>query len=364
MSTAPPATIWTNDVSWLTEALKRYTSRDDVEHDMMFFIRNVEADLNRRLRVVQNSVRLEVFNGRISGADEELIRLPTDFLNARLVSVNGEDAGYLTPEQMLEHVRGATCGGGTSDNKYYYTIEGGNDQWVSGGAAPLLRMSKLPPKEEISSSTLNAPILYTGYQRGTITLSWDYPTSNFSDIDLVQLVETVVTTDTKHGTSSSTTTTYDETATDPGFKQITVPGAVTRYIYDYTYHLAVHDDEGTTALSNTKLVAVALNQSGVVSDGDVAVPGSFVTFDFIPVDILYYAAISTITNPDDASSNWVAKSAMDVYVYGCMFEASKFYYDDGRANDWKQKYDEAVEEIIRADRTDRWSGGSLKTRAV
>lgn len=75
------------------------------------------------------------------------------------------------------------------------------------------------------------------------------------------------------------------------------------------------------------------------------------------VKLLYYRRFAALTA--DADTNWLLNNARGVPLYGILLEAAPFLGDDPRAITWATLYDDAVENLRKADRRDRHSDGAL-----
>lgn len=66
----------------------------------------------------------------------------------------------------------------------------------------------------------------------------------------------------------------------------------------------------------------------------------------------YYKAITPLDSTN--TTNFLLTSHPDVYLYGCLVEACLYAGDDPRLNSWKQSLEEAIQELIRHDRRERF----------
>ena len=78
-------------------------------------------------------------------------------------------------------------------------------------------------------------------------------------------------------------------------------------------------------------------------------------------ELSYYEKVSDLqTN----STNWLMTLYPDAYLYGALMEAAPYLKDQAEIPLWDIKLNRVLEEIMSADRKDRWSGGSLFVRRV
>ena len=76
--------------------------------------------------------------------------------------------------------------------------------------------------------------------------------------------------------------------------------------------------------------------------------------DDLTVEIFYYQRIPALS--DTNQINWLLSQAPDVYLYGALQEGVQFMKNDDRVGLWATRYQEAVDNVISADVSDRWSG--------
>lgn len=100
----------------LVAAIKTWLSRSDQDANIPLFIRNVEARVNRDLRVREMVVRAT------ASVDVEFADLPTDFLAPRSAQIGNRALNYLTPNDMLA----VRTGGPT----WAYTVLGSQIQFA------------------------------------------------------------------------------------------------------------------------------------------------------------------------------------------------------------------------------------------
>ena len=80
------------------------------------------------------------------------------------------------------------------------------------------------------------------------------------------------------------------------------------------------------------------------------------------ITMVAYITVPPLINDNDV--NWVLRKFPDIYLYGCLYEASAYVFDSEHAMEWKQKFDVAINDLIQTDAADRWSGSSMRVRNV
>jgi hypothetical protein len=77
------------------------------------------------------------------------------------------------------------------------------------------------------------------------------------------------------------------------------------------------------------------------------------------VEMDYYAKLDIATD----STNWVLTNAPRLYYYGALLEAAPYLKDDKRVSLWSQLLENAINEVERADKSDRFPDFGLQMRA-
>lgn len=70
------------------------------------------------------------------------------------------------------------------------------------------------------------------------------------------------------------------------------------------------------------------------------------------MELYYYQRIPPLS--DDTQTNWLLVEAPRVYLYGALLHAAAFAIADERVPLWKGAYDAAVQDVINADKANRW----------
>ena len=390
-----------SDYTDLVADMKRYTDRDDVAQDLPRFIKHVEADMNRRLRT-RHMMDQAIVRPPIGSGD---INLPSDFLAARNASLKGCDMEYLTPEQMDR-----CCAGSTQFNRggtTYYTIIGNT-----------MRIMPIPAKEDVEIDILSSPAIATAFDGKTVSdpdtgEQWYqyYSGWRLGNIPEEDGIEVKMTFNIHHQRTINGVVTEDslqeidvpydedtETYTHRFLLKQPVsntPTIVTDY-HDIRVWVELEVTYGVFSAESKSATDLASSRGGyrhrpsfrVESQVEPPVADTLYTEQMPDVNLNYYAEIpplglgiytGDLPTPNDelvpdpsteidlspvrtVSQNWVSHLAPDVYLNGCMAEASAFYYDDNRSAQWRQKYERAIDQIKLADSSDRWSGGTLQTR--
>jgi len=76
------------------------------------------------------------------------------------------------------------------------------------------------------------------------------------------------------------------------------------------------------------------------------------------IEIIYYKQVDALS--DAAPSNTMLTNNPDVYLYGALLEAAPFLQNHPDIPVWKGAYDDAIDNIQKADTLDRHSGSVLR----
>lgn len=68
---------------------------------------------------------------------------------------------------------------------------------------------------------------------------------------------------------------------------------------------------------------------------------------------LYYASLTALSTSNE--TNWFTSNAPDLLLFGSLVAATPYIGDDERAVLWKAQYEEAIAEVTRQDRKERWA---------
>lgn len=80
------------------------------------------------------------------------------------------------------------------------------------------------------------------------------------------------------------------------------------------------------------------------------------------ITIVAYITVPPLVNDTDV--NWLLRKFPDVYLYGCLYEASAYVFDVPHEERWGQKFNQAIQDLIDGDTRDRWSGSTMSVRNV
>ena len=92
------------------------------------------------------------------------------------------------------------------------------------------------------------------------------------------------------------------------------------------------------------------------------VEGEYIRFDRevdddYQVKVFYYKKFTALSGGSD--TNWLLTNSPGVYLYGALIEAMPFTRNDKRMELWYQAFTAAINGLVKADKTDRFSGSSL-----
>lgn len=127
---------------------------------------------------------------------------------------------------------------------------------------------------------------------------------------------------------------------------------------------------GVSTGNSYTLEQVSSSQMTSLDQTVTGVPRKYAIIDgaitFAPINaaaaitMLYIRRIPGLTAA--APTNWLLDLAPDLYLYGCLIQASIFDWDDARVPGFKALFDEAVEDM-RADAANRrWGSAPLAPR--
>ena len=77
------------------------------------------------------------------------------------------------------------------------------------------------------------------------------------------------------------------------------------------------------------------------------------------IQLRYWKRFPALSN--SSPTNWLLTNAPDVYLYGALAHSAPFVGQDSRVALWVQAYDRAIDQLISADKMDRY-GPSLSVR--
>jgi hypothetical protein len=81
------------------------------------------------------------------------------------------------------------------------------------------------------------------------------------------------------------------------------------------------------------------------------------TYEFV-----YFAKIPALSSAGGFTTNWLLLAHSDIYLYGCMWQASMLLRDAEAASYWKGLFDQMVDELRVSAGNDLRSGGSRVPR--
>ena len=79
-------------------------------------------------------------------------------------------------------------------------------------------------------------------------------------------------------------------------------------------------------------------------------------------ELTYFQKIPALSASN--TTNWLLSLYPDAYLYGALLELSPYLKDSEETQVWATLYRFVVEEITASDNRDRYSGGSLRARAL
>ena len=79
-------------------------------------------------------------------------------------------------------------------------------------------------------------------------------------------------------------------------------------------------------------------------------------------ELTYFQKITALS--DTNTTNWLLSLYPDAYLYGALLELSPYLKDTDETTTWATLYRYVIDEITTSDSRDRYSGGSLRARAM
>jgi hypothetical protein len=84
--------------------------------------------------------------------------------------------------------------------------------------------------------------------------------------------------------------------------------------------------------------------------------------DGTDIELVYYRKVPKLV--EDTDTCWLLEAHPDCWLYGAVAEGHKYTMDDGRAQYWDQMLAGVMQHINSHDWDARWSGGTMRIRAV
>ena len=341
-------------LSDLTDSIVKWTANKTVEELVPDFIKLVESDLNRRLRTRYNTSSSVV----ALVANSDLHPLPADFLKARNASLDGKSMEYMTLERMNCEPAIGSCAG------YAYAIVGSQ-----------IRITPRPTEKQQtieSDPLINIAVIYNK--------SLDYPSSGswYPATIRAQLLAS----EGFSGNMYVRTSRYERANPEnpPTISNILMSSTGTGlYLHEaafdmtnYFWHFQswyTDTDTGNEVVSDViKLDAIGENLDSYTLTN---LGGGRQEIDVLllpPLDLTYYNKMPALEDSNELAGTfgWSTfyDTFPDIYLYGCLAEAFKYILDAPRADTWKARYEEAVQELIDQDNDDVWSGSTLSIKAL
>ncbi len=78
------------------------------------------------------------------------------------------------------------------------------------------------------------------------------------------------------------------------------------------------------------------------------------------VRMLYWRKFASLSG--DSDTNWILSNARGLHLYGALLEAEVFLENDEGALKYAKLWDQALEDVLDADKEDRFSGAPLQSR--
>ena len=337
-------------LSDLTDAIVSWTANKTVESQVPGFIKLVESDLNRRLRTRHNTTSSLV----ALVANSDLHPLPADFLGAVQVSLDGKDMERLTLEQMDSGYQ--SCTG------YSYAIVGNQ-----------IRITPRPTEKQQtieSDPLINIAVIYNKNLDYPSSGSW-YPATiraqllaseGFSGNMYVRISRY----ERANPENPPTVSNVLMSSTGTGLYLYEAAFNMTDYIWEFQSWYTDTDTKNEVVSDIIKLDAIGENLDSFVLTNLGGGRQEVEVLLLPPLNLTYYNKMPALEDSNELAGTfgWSTfyDTFPDIYLYGCLAEAFKFILDAPRADTWKARYEEAVQELITQDKSDVFSGSTLRTR--
>jgi hypothetical protein len=140
-------------------------------------------------------------------------------------------------------------------------------------------------------------------------------------------------------------------------------GAYTSLPADFGGIIGVTTGDGElTQVSSAEITA--FNQSRAGTPNHYAIVGDTITFapanNTASVTMLYCKRVPDLTS--GAPTNWLLTVAPDVYLFGCLYQASVYTVDDERAASFNALFSNALEELIVDSERRKWGAAPVRPR--
>jgi|SRR5215831_1569741 len=76
----------------------------------------------------------------------------------------------------------------------------------------------------------------------------------------------------------------------------------------------------------------------------------------------YYQKIPPLAS--NMTGNWVTQNHPQLYIYGCMLEATPFLDDDDRLGNWGQLFNDAAQKVLNSDLTGRYARPIMRVKGI
>lgn len=148
-----------------------------------------------------------------------------------------------------------------------------------------------------------------------------------------------------------------------GVSTATATGAYTALPSDFGEMLGVSTGNAElTQISSAE--ATTFNQARAGTPSHFAIIGDTITFvpanNTASITMLYRKRVPALTVA--SPTNWLLTLAPDVYLYGCLYQASVYTVDDERASAFNTLFNNALEELIVDSARRKWGAAPLRAR--
>lgn len=144
----------------------------------------------------------------------------------------------------------------------------------------------------------------------------------------------------------------------------TATGQFTDLPDDFKRMIGVRTSDGILLEQVSGARVTSYDQTVTGTPRQYAIIGNSITFAPInsttPIELVYVRRLIPLTV--SAPTNWLIEMAPDLYLYGCLIQASIFGWFDERIPLFKSAYDEAIQELRIDGQNRKWGSAPIAPR--
>ena len=325
-------------IQTLTRDVLSYSAHEDLSQLVPTFADVVTSELNASLRSRWNTrtVRLQLNS---SGSETYL---PSDFLEAKQILLDGRDLEYATPEQQALMLEGY-CDTPT------YTVYADKIRIVPSQPARLYQRQQ---GFGYSLAAVITPIDSDGPEP-LIRLSLSWTPDNTLDPDTEGRIHIKRT---NRYTGDETEQTYNVLESSPYEADIPQVNFM-QFVYDVYY------EDGT---DRSNLIRIdLLNEEEPIQTYETHYDMTILAGP--PLDLIYYSKLPPLSRYEsdgvtETERNKLYDAFPSLYLFGTLAQAFAYLMEPQKEIMWRDKFIEQLTVIQKRDNTGQYGGGTLKTR--